>query len=52
MIDLGAFPGQMSVIPDCTAVVGEVSIQTLGAILVGMPTLLAFLFVVNIFSGC
>ena len=43
MIDLDAFPGQMSVIPDCTVVIGEVIIQTLGPIEVGMLTLLAFL---------
>ena len=43
MMDLGASPGQMSVIPDGTAVVDEVIIQTLGAIDVGMLTLLAFL---------
>ena len=43
MIDLSASPGQMSVIPDGTAAVGEVIIQTLGAIDVGMLTLLAFL---------
>ena len=40
--DLGASPGQMSVIPDGTAVVGEVIIQTFGAIYVGMLMLLAF----------
>ena len=43
MTDLGTFPGQMSVIPDGTAVVGEVIIQTFGAIDVGMLILLAFL---------
>ena len=43
MTDLGASPGQMSVIPDGTAVVGEVIIQKFGAICVGMLTLLAFL---------
>ena len=43
MIDLGASPGQMSVSPDGTAVVGEVIIQTLGAIDVGMLMLLACL---------
>ena len=43
MMDLGASPGQMSVIPDGTAAVGEVIIQTLGAIDVGMLTLLHFL---------
>ena len=43
MIDPGASPGQMSVIPDGIAVIGEVIIQTLGAIDVGMLTLLAFL---------
>ena len=42
MTDLGAYPGQMSVIPDATAVVGEI-IQTFGAIEVGMLILLAFL---------
>ena len=43
MADLGASLGQMSVIPDCTAAVGEIIIQTLGAIDVGMLILLAFL---------
>ena len=43
MTDLGASPGQMSVIPDGTAVEGEVIIHTFGAIDVGMLTLLAFL---------
>ena len=43
MIDLGAPPGQMSVITDCTAVIGEVINQMLGAIEVRMLTLLAFL---------
>ena len=41
--DLGAFPGQMSVIPEGTAVVGKVIIQTFGAMDVGMLMLLAFL---------
>ena len=41
--DLGASPGQMSVIPEGTAVVGEVIIQTFGAMDVGMLMLLAFL---------
>ena len=40
LTDLGASPGQMSMIPDGTAAVGEVVIQTFGAIDVGM---LAFL---------
>ena len=40
--DLGASPGQMGVIPDGTVAVGEVIIQTFGAIDVGMLTLLAF----------
>ena len=31
MTDLGAYPGQMSVIPDGTAAVGEVIIQTFEA---------------------
>ena len=43
MTDVGASPGQMSVIPDGTAVVGEVILQTFGAIDVGMLTLLAVL---------
>ena len=43
MMDLGASPGQISVISDGTAVVVEVIMQTLGAIDVGMLTLLAFL---------
>ena len=43
MTDLGTFPGQMSVIPDATAVVGEVIIQTSGAIVVGMLILLTLL---------
>ena len=41
--DLGASPGQMGVIPEGTTVVGEVIIQTFGAMDVGMLTLLAFL---------
>ena len=41
--DLGASPGQMSVILEGTAVVGEVIIQTFGAMDVCMLTLLAFL---------
>ena len=43
MTDLGASPGQMSVIPEGTAVVDEVIIQTFGAMDVGMLMLLAFL---------
>ena len=43
MMDLGASPGQMSVIPDGTAAVGEVINQTFGAIDVSMLILLAFL---------
>ena len=43
MTDVGTSPGQMSVIPDCTAVIGDVIIQALGAIDAGMLTLLAFL---------
>ena len=43
MTDLGASPGQMNVIPEGTAMVGEVIIQTVGAMDVGMLTLLAFL---------
>ena len=43
MTDLGASPGQMSVIPGGTAAVGEAIIQTFGAIDVGMLMLLAFL---------
>ena len=42
MIDLGASSGQMSVIPDDTAVGAEVIIQTFGVIDVGILTLLAF----------
>ena len=42
-MDLGASPGQMSIIPDDTAAGGEVITQTLGTIDVGMLTLLAFL---------
>ena len=34
MMDLGASPGQMSVIPDSTAAAGEVTIQTLLAFLI------------------
>ena len=41
--DLGASPGQMSVILEGTAVVGEVIIQTFGAMDVSMLMLLAFL---------
>ena len=41
--DLGASPWQMSVIPEGTAVVGKVIIQTFGAMDVGMLMLLAFL---------
>ena len=52
MMDLGASPGQMSIIHDDTAVGGEVIIQTVGVIVVGMLTLLASLIVVNIFSQC
>ena len=43
MTDLGASPGQMSVISDDTAVVGKVIMQTFGGIDVGMLILLAFL---------
>ena len=43
MTDLGASPGQMSVIPEGTAPVGEVIIQTFGAMDVGILTVLAFL---------
>ena len=41
--DLGASPGQMSVILEDAAVVGEVIIQTFGAMDVGMIMLLTFL---------
>ena len=41
--DLGASSGQMSVILEGTAIVGEVIIQTFGAMDVGMLMLLAFL---------
>ena len=43
MMDLGATPGQMNVISDGTAAVGEVITQTVGAIDVGMLILLTFL---------
>ena len=43
MTDLGAFPQQMSVIPEGVADVGEVIIQTFGAMDVGMLTLIASL---------
>ena len=43
MMDLDTPSGQMSVIPDGTAAVGEVIIQTLGTIDVGMLPLLSFL---------
>ena len=43
MMDLGASPGQMCIIPDDTAVGGETITQTFRAIDVGMLTLLAFL---------
>ena len=43
MMELGAFPGQMSIIPDDTAAGGDVITQTLEATDVGMLTLLAFL---------
>ena len=41
--DLGASSGQMSVIPEGTAVGGEVIIQTFGAMDISMQMLLAFL---------
>ena len=43
LMNRGASSGQMSIIPIDTAVGAEVSIQTFGAIGVGMLTLLAFL---------
>ena len=43
MTYLGVSQGQMSLIPDGTAAVGEVIIQTFGAIDIGMLTVLAFL---------
>ena len=43
MTDLGASQRQMSVIPDGTAAVGKIIIQTFGAIDAGMLILLAFL---------
>ena len=43
VIVLSASSGQMSVIPEGTAVVGEVIIHTFGAMDVGMLMLLAFL---------
>ena len=43
MMGLGASSGQMSVIPDDTAVGSEVIIQTFGVIDASMLTLLAFL---------
>ena len=42
-MNLGASPGQMSIIPVDTAIGAEVSIHTFGAIDVGMLTLLVFL---------
>ena len=42
MMDLGAAPGQMSVIPDGTAAAGEVITQTFEVIDVGMLMLLVF----------
>ena len=52
MTVLHASPGQMSVIPDGTAVVGEVINQTFGAIDVSMLILLAFLVCSEHLSGC
>ena len=52
MTDLGASPGQMSVIPNGTAAVGDVIIQTFGAIDVSMLILLAFLICSEHLSGC
>ena len=43
LMNLGASPGQMSVILVDTAAGAEVNIQTFGVICVGMLTLLAFL---------
>ena len=43
MMDQGASPGQMSVISDSTAAVGEVIVLILGVIDVGMLILLTFL---------
>ena len=43
MMDLGASPGQMSVIHDGTAVDGDIINQTLGVIVVDVLTLLDFL---------
>ena len=42
VIVLGASPGQMSVIPEGTTIVGDIIIHTFGAIDVGRLTLLAF----------
>ena len=42
MTNIGASPGQMSVIPEGTAAVGEVIIQLFGAIDVSILILLAF----------
>ena len=43
MMDLGAFSGKMSIIPDDNAVGGEVIIQTFGAIEISILTLMGFL---------
>ena len=43
MMDLGASPGQMSIIPDDTAAGGEVITQKFGVIDISMLTLLVFL---------
>ena len=43
LMNLGAFSGQMSIIPVDTTVGAEVSIHTFGAIGLGMLTLLVFL---------
>ena len=52
MIDLGASSGQISIIPDDTAMGGEVIIQTFGVIDVVRSHYWLYWFVVNIFSWC
>ena len=52
MMDLGASPGQMSIIPDDNVVGGEVIIQTFGVTVNGMLILLAFPICSDHFSQC
>ena len=47
MTDLGASQGQMSVITEGTAVVGEVIIQMFGAMDVGMLIVMAFMIYIE-----